>query len=152
MVGSIYLGGACLLFLGQASDWESFYPLFTTALNFLHAYTGVSQFPFLSKHERSAKGISPQSVPWVRFGWIASGILVGSSFFVKLVYTSFLGLLFWVETLPQAIGPQLPSLLMTFEIGAYCLLRPWSLCILAASHSPKVEREKLFPLARSLRS
>ena len=55
------LGGVALLLAGQAQDWTSFYPLPALSPDLLYAHLGPLEFPLLSEHGGSRKGISSDS-------------------------------------------------------------------------------------------
>ena len=88
------LGGACLLFLGQASDWESFYPFLLLHLIFYMPTLALANSLSFQNMKDPQKEFPPIRTLGT-IGWIASGILIGSSFFengiYKLSWPAFLG-------------------------------------------------------------
>jgi nucleoside transporter len=110
------LGGACLLMIGQATSWESFYPYLLLHLVFYMptlALANSLSFQNMMDPQREFPPIRTLGT----IGWIASGILVGSSFFENGIYH-----LSWPAFLggnPPPIGwISIANTSGTFEIGA----------------------------------
>jgi len=79
------LGGASLLMIGQATSWENFYPYLLLHLVFYMptlALANSLSFQNMMDPQREFPPIRTLGT----IGWIASGILVGSSFFENGIY------------------------------------------------------------------
>ena len=79
------LGGASLLMIGQSTSWESFYPYLLMHLVFYMptlALANSLSFQNMMDPQREFPPIRTLGT----IGWIASGILVGSSFFENGIY------------------------------------------------------------------
>jgi len=79
------LGGASLLMIGQSTSWESFYPYLLLHLVFYMptlALANSLSFQNMMDPQREFPPIRTLGT----IGWIASGILVGSSFFENGIY------------------------------------------------------------------
>ena len=79
------LGGASLLMIGQSNSWESFYPYLLMHLVFYMptlALANSLSFQNMMDPQREFPPIRTLGT----IGWIASGILVGSSFFENGIY------------------------------------------------------------------
>lgn len=110
------LGGICLYLVGQAKTWEEFYPFLLMHLIFYMPTLALANSLSFQNMNDPQKEFPPIRTLGT-IGWIASGILVGSSFYANgdfhLSWPVFLG------------GPPPPSdwdsialTSMTFEIGA----------------------------------
>ena len=110
------LGGICLYLVGQAQTWEEFYPFLLMHLIFYMPTLALANSLSFQNMNDPQKEFPPIRTLGT-IGWIASGILVGSSFYAEgdfhLSWPVFLG------------GPPPPSdwdsialTSMTFEIGA----------------------------------
>lgn len=110
------LGGICLYLVGQAQTWEEFYPFLLMHLIFYMPTLALANSLSFQNMNDPHKEFPPIRTLGT-IGWIASGILVGSSFYAEgdfhLSWPVFLG------------GPPPPSdwdsialTSMTFEIGA----------------------------------
>ena len=110
------LGGACLLMIGQANNWESFYPYLLMHLIFYMPTLALANSLCFQNMKDPQKEFPPIRTLGT-FGWIASGILVGSSFFVNGIYE-----LSWPAFLGGNHSPSdwvsIALTPMTFEIGA----------------------------------
>jgi nucleoside transporter len=110
------LGGACLLMIGQANNWESFYPYLLMHLIFYMPTLALANSLCFQNMKDPQKEFPPIRTLGT-FGWIASGILVGSSFFVNGIYE-----LSWPAFLGGNPSPSdwvsIALTPMTFEIGA----------------------------------
>ena len=79
------LGGASLLMIGQSTSWENFYPYLLLHLVFYMptlALANSLSFQNMMDPQREFPPIRTLGT----IGWIASGILVGSSFFENGIY------------------------------------------------------------------
>ena len=110
------LGGASLLMIGQATSWESFYPYLLLHLVFYMptlALANSLSFQNMIDPQREFPPIRTLGT----IGWIASGILVGSSFFENGIYhlswPAFLG-----GNPPPNGWSSIANTSGTFEIGA----------------------------------
>jgi nucleoside transporter len=110
------LGGASLLMIGQSTSWESFYPYLLIHLVFYMptlALANSLSFQNMMDPQREFPPIRTLGT----IGWIASGILVGSSFFENGIYH-----LSWPAFLGGSPPPNGWSSIAytsgTFEIGA----------------------------------
>ena len=110
------MGGICLYLVGQAQSWGDFYPFLLLHLIFYMptlALANSLSFQNMSDPQKEFPPIRTLGT----IGWIASGILVGSSFYVDGVFH-----LAWPTFLGGATTPSewnsIALTSMTFEIGA----------------------------------
>jgi nucleoside transporter len=110
------MGGICLFLVGQAQSWGDFYPFLLLHLIFYMptlALANSLSFQNMSDPQKEFPPIRTLGT----IGWIASGILVGSSFYVDGVFH-----LAWPTFLGGATTPSewnsIALTSMTFEIGA----------------------------------
>ncbi len=111
------LGGVALLLAGQAQDWTSFYPYLLFHLICYMPTLALSNSLCFQNMEDPQRQFPPIRTLGT-IGWIASGILVGSSFFdqgaYQLIWPAFLG-----GENPPAEWSSIAVTSLTFEIGAY---------------------------------
>ena len=117
MHGLHIMGGICLFWLGRPITGESFYPFLLLHLIFYMptlALANSLSFQNMKDPQKSSRRLRTLGT----IGWIASGILVGSSFFVdgvfQLAWPAFLG----GATTPPSDWNSIALTSMTFEIGA----------------------------------
>jgi len=110
------LGGICLYLVGQAQSWGDFYPFLLLHLIFYMPTLALANSLSFQNMKEPQKEFPPIRTLGT-IGWIASGILVGSSFYVDGVFQ-----LAWPAFLGGATTPNewnsIALTSMTFEIGA----------------------------------
>lgn len=109
-------GGVALLLAGQAEDWNSFYPFLLLHLICYMPTLALSNSVCFQNIKEPKREFPPIRI-FGTIGWIASGILVGSSFFAdgsyRLVWPVFLG-----GADPSIQWESIASTSMTFQIAA----------------------------------
>lgn len=124
------IGGGALLLAGQAQDWSTFYPFLLVHLLCYMPTLALSNSLCFQNMQDPQKEFPPIRTLGT-IGWIASGILVGSTFFVNdeftMIWPAFLGGSqpdpTWVS-ISMTSNPFIIGAMVSFALGLYSFSLP----------------------------
>ena len=124
------IGGGALLLAGQAQDWSTFYPFLLVHLLCYMPTLALSNSLCFQNMQDPQKEFPPIRTLGT-IGWIASGILVGSTFFVNdeftMIWPAFLGGSQpdpnWVS-ISMTSNPFIIGAMVSFALGLYSFSLP----------------------------
>ena len=124
------IGGGALLLAGQAQDWSTFYPfLLVHLLCYMPTFALSNSLCFQNMQDPQKEFPPIRTLGTI--GWIASGILVGSTFFVNdeftMIWPAFLGGSQpdpnWVS-ISMTSNPFIIGAMVSFALGLYSFSLP----------------------------